>query len=411
MVKETEFYERLGVTPDATTEQIKKAYKKMAVKYHPDKNPNNPSAVEKFKEVSEAYEVLSDEKKRQIYDQYGKEGLSSGGFSHANAEDIFSSFFGGSPFSSFFGGGSRGPKKGDDIVHEIQCTLEDLYKGKTSKLAVTRNVICDKCSGSGAKPGASGGTCKTCNGRGIRIIVKQLGPGMIQQMQTICNDCGGKGETIKEEDKCKNCKGKKVVKEKKILQVYIDPGMKHGQKIVFSGEADEAPGLEAGDIIFVISEKKHDVFKRSGIDLIMEQKIPLIEALAGFSYVFTHLDGRQIMFKTAKGDIINPGDIRTLEGEGMPTHKRPFDKGNLYIQFTVEFPKPGSLSKSQLDQLEKILPPRRPVPKVTDDMEQLELKPFSESQRKASARKEAYNNDDEDDEGHHGAQRVQCAQQ
>lgn len=187
--------------------------------------------------------------------------------------------------------------------------------------------------------------------------------------------------------------------------------------------------MEAGDIIFVITEKKHEVFKRSGIDLIMEQKIPLIEALAGFSFVFTHLDGRQIMFKTAKGDVINhgmifitqllmmtmltcicEGDIRTLEGEGMPTHKRPFDKGNMYIQFTVEFPKPGSLSKSQLDQLEKILPPRRPVPKVTDEMEQQELKPFSESQRRASARKEAYN-DDDDDEGHPGAQRVQCAQQ
>jgi DnaJ family protein A protein 2 len=229
MVKETLYYELLGVEPTADAEAIKKGYRKMAVKYHPDKNPNNPQAQEKFKEVGEAYEVLSNPEKRKLYDQYGKEALKDGG--HASAEDIFSQFFGGG-FSSFFGGGgNRGPRKGDDIVHEIQCTLEDLYKGKTTKLAVTRSVICTKCEGSGTRdPSVASGKCKTCEGRGIRLIVKQLGPGMIQQMQTVCSDCGGKGETIKEEDKCKNCKGKKVTKEKKILQVFVEKGMKHGQK-------------------------------------------------------------------------------------------------------------------------------------------------------------------------------------
>lgn len=253
MVKETEFYDRLGISPDASQEDIKRAYKKMAVKYHPDKNPNNPAAAEKvrhilypitdvyfqFKEVGEAYEVLSDENKRRQYDQFGKEALKDG-IGHS-AEDIFSAFFGGSGFS-FFGGGPRGPRKGEDIVHELACSLEELYNGKQTKLAVTRNVICSTCDGSGAKAGVAAGKCKTCDGRGIRVIVKQLGPGMIQQMQQVCPDCGGRGETIKEEDKCKNCKGKKVVKDKKILQVYIDKGMRHGQKIVFSGEADEAVG-------------------------------------------------------------------------------------------------------------------------------------------------------------------------
>jgi len=292
MVKETEYYDLLGVTPDVSVGDIKKAYRKMAVKYHPDKNPNNPDASEKFKEVSEAYEVLSDEDKRKLYDQYGKEGVQGGG--HASAEDIFSQFFGGG-FSSFFGGGgSRGPKKGDDIVHEIVCSLEDMYKGKTTKLAVTRSVICTKCEGSGAREGISAGKCATCDGSGVKIIVKQFGPGMIQQMRTVCNDCGGKGESLKEEDKCKNCKGKKTTKEKKILQVYIDKGMKHGQKVVFSGEADEYPGVEAGDIVFVISEKKHDIFKRNGKDLVVDYKLNLVEALTGFRFVIKHLDDRTL---------------------------------------------------------------------------------------------------------------------
>jgi len=372
MVKETEYYDLLGIPPDSSVNDIKKAYRKMAVKYHPDKNPNNPSAAEKFKEVSEAYEVLSDENKRKNYDQFGKEGL-QGGF-HSSAEDIFSQFFGGGGFSSFFGGGQRGPKRGDDIVHEIPCNLDDLYKGKATKLAVNRSVICNKCEGSGAKEGISAGKCKTCDGSGYRIIVKQLGPSMVQQMRTVCNDCGGKGESLKEEDKCKNCKGKKVIKEKKILQVFVDKGMKHGQKIVFSGEADEYPGVEAGDIIFVVSEKKHDVFRRNGNDLIIDYKITLVEALTGFAFTIKHLDDRELFIKSGKNEIINPGDVRVIEGEGMPQHKKPFEKGNLFIHFTIEFPQPGFFNNNQIKQLENILPPRKPIPKETPEMETVELK-------------------------------------
>jgi len=375
------------------------------VKYHPDKNPNNDAAAEKFKEVSEAYEVLSDEKKRKSYDQFGKEGVQGGG--HSSAEDIFSQFFGGG-FSSFFGGGSHRPKKGEDIVHEISCTLEDMYKGKTSKLAVTRNVICTKCEVTGTKEGVAAGKCKTCDGSGTKIIVKQLGPGMIQQMRTVCPECAGKGESVKEEDKCKNCKGKKVTKEKKILQVHVDKGMKHGQRIVFAGEADEFPDAEAGDIIFVVSEKKHELFRRNGNDLIMEYKLTLVEALAGFSFTIKHLDDRELLIKSEKGDIINPNDARVIEGEGMPTYKKPFEKGNLYIQFTVEFPQPGFFDEKQFKQLEELLPPRRPLPIETPEMEQVELKKITENhQRKSGQRNESY----DEDEGPQCGNRVQCAQQ
>jgi len=409
MVKETEFYERLGVTPDAKVDDIKKAYKKMAIKYHPDKNPNNPEAETKFKEVSEAYEVLSDENKRQMYDKYGKEGLKEGGFGAHSAADIFEQFFGGGGFSSFFGGGGgRGPRRTEDIHHELGVTLEDLYKGKTTKLSVTRNVLCSTCSGSGTKSGASTGKCKTCEGRGIRLIIKQLGPGMIQQMQTVCNDCGGKGEVIKEEDKCKDCKGKKVNKEKKILQVYVDKGMRHGQKIVFSGESDEAPGQEPGDIIFILVEKKHELFKRNGNDLYMEQTIPLIEALAGFSFTIKHLDDRVLLVKSEKGEIINPGDLKMIPNEGMPIHKRPFDKGNLYIHFNIEFPKPGFFQPKALQDLEKILPPRRPAPKVTEEMEEVSLTKVNPNER-SRGRRTADEDEDEDEGQQRGG--VQCSQQ
>jgi len=412
MVKETEFYERLGVTPEAKLDDIKKAYKKMAIKYHPDKNPNNPEAEHKFKEVSEAYEVLSDENKRQMYDKYGKEGLKEGGFGAHSAADIFEQFFGGGGFSSFFGGGGgRGPRRTEDIHHELGVTLEDLYKGKTTKLSVTRNVLCSTCTGTGTKSGASTGKCKTCEGRGIRLIIKQLGPGMIQQMQTVCNDCGGKGEVIKEEDKCKDCKGKKVNKEKKILQVYVDKGMRHGQKIVFSGESDEAPGQEPGDIIFVLIEKKHEVFKRNGNDLYMEATIPLVEALAGFAFTVKHLDDRTLLVKSEKGEIINPGDIKMIGNEGMPIHKRPFDKGNLYIHFNIEFPKPGFFQPKALQDLEKILPPRRPAPKVTEDMEEVSLVKVNPNEQRGSGRSRRTADEDEDED--EGQQRggVQCAQQ
>jgi len=340
-----------------------------------------------------------------------KEGGGMGGHS---AEDIFSSFFGG-PFSSFFGGGmgQRGPRKGDDIVHEISVGLDDLYNGKTTKLAVTRNVICAKCDGKGTKSGAAVGKCKTCDGRGIRIIVKQLGPGMIQQMQTVCRDCDGKGESIKESDQCVECKGKKVIKDKKILQVHIDKGMKHGQKIVFAGEADEAPGLEAGDIVFVLVEKKHDVFKRSGNDLILEYTIPLIEALGGCQFIVKHLDNRELLVKTEKGEIIEPGEVRVVSNEGMPIYKQPFQKGNLYIKFNIEFPKPGYLKEEKIAQLEKVLPPRRSPPKISEETEvcnasRVTLQEQQNQRRQQQQRQESY---DEDENEQPGGQRVQCAQQ
>jgi len=411
MVKETKFYDTLGVSPEATNEELKKAYRKLAIKYHPDKNPNNETAAEQFKEVSAAYEVLSDEKKRSIYDKHGEEALKDGGGMHS-AEDIFSSFFGGGMGSFFGGGGNRGPRKTEDIAHDLQVSLEDLYKGKTSKLAVTRNVLCTKCSGKGTKSTEGPVKCKGCAGRGIRLVQRQIGPGMIQQMQVQCPDCSGQGETIKPEDQCPACKGKKVTKEKKILTVYIDRGMKHGQRITFSGESDEAPGMEPGDIVFQLIEKKHDRFKRQGNDLILEVTIQLIEALGGLNLVVPHLDDRTLLVQTTPDEVISPGDIRVIEGEGMPQHKNPELHGKMYVKFTVQFPKSGSIKPDQIKALEKILPARADV-KITKEMEKVKLEKPSFNEKpgaRGERRQEAYD-EDEDDEQQGGRSGVQCAQQ
>lgn len=231
MVKETKFYDILGVKPGCSADDLKKAYRKLALKYHPDKNPNEG---ERFKQISQAYEVLSDPEKKAIYDQGGeqaiKEGGVGGGFS--SPMDLFDMFFGGGMGPSR---GRRRERKGKDVVHQLTVSLEELYKGTVRKLALQKNVICDKCEGRGGKKGAVE-QCPTCKGMGMQVQVQQLGPGMLQQIQTVCPECRGQGERINPKDRCKQCQGKKVVRDRKILEVHVDKGMVDGQKIVFNGE-------------------------------------------------------------------------------------------------------------------------------------------------------------------------------
>lgn len=269
-------------------------------------------AGDEFKDVSHAYEVLSDPEKRRLYDMGGEEALSGGGgMGGMDPQDLFSQLFGGG--GGFFGGGGgggrggrpQGPKKGKDLVHRIKVSLEDLYKGKTTKLALQKHVLCSKCKGKGGKEGAVK-SCAGCHGQGVKIVLRQLGP-MVQQIQQTCSDCGGEGEIINAKDRCKGCSGKKIVNERKVLEVFIDRGMKEGQTISFSGEADQAPGIEPGDVVIVVEEKPHDVFKRKGDDLYAEIEIDLLTALAGGSFTIPHLDERALLVKIAPGEVIKPG--------------------------------------------------------------------------------------------------------
>ncbi|XP_048829299.1 dnaJ homolog subfamily A member 4 [Brienomyrus brachyistius] len=393
MVKETGFYDVLGVRPTSSAEEIKKAYRKLALKYHPDKNPNEG---EKFKLISQAYEVLSDPKKRELYDQGGEQAIKEGGMSgsgFSSPMDIFNMFFGG-------GGRMQRERKGKNVVHQLSVTLEEMYNGSTRKLGLQKNVICEKCDGYGGKKGTLE-KCSNCKGRGVQIQVQQIGPGMIQQIQSMCPDCQGQGERFNSKDRCKNCNGQKVERKKKLLEVHIDKGMKDGQKITFYGEGDQEPGLEPGDVIIVLDQNEHPVFQRQHDNIIMKMEIKLVEALCGFKRTITTLDNRVLMISSPPGNVVKHNDIKCIQNEGMPIYKDPCERGQLIIQFIVEFPENGWISRSMLPDLEALLPLREELI-ISDDAEEVDLCDTDLSSQQHVHRGESY----EEDEGPRGG--VQC---
>ncbi len=221
----------------------------MALKWHPDRNPGKTEeASEKFKEVAAAYEVLTDAEKKEIYDKYGEEGLKEGGGPGGGFHDagsIFEQFFGGGGFG---GGGPRQqkPRRTEDIVFELPVELENLYTGKTRKLKVNKKILCGDCNGQGSKTKGALKECVRCNGRGIRMVQQQLGPGFVTQSQAYCNECNGKGKIIPDALRCKRCNGQQVLPEAKVVTVDIDKGMRNGEKITFAGESDQSPDIPSG---------------------------------------------------------------------------------------------------------------------------------------------------------------------
>jgi DnaJ family protein A protein 2 len=390
------FYKELGVQKSATDSEIKKAYRKLAVKHHPDKGGD----VEKFKTISSAYEVLSDPEKKKTYDQFGKEGLEEGGGGGGGGgDDMFNMFFGGGR------GGRRGPTKGEDIVHTIKVSLEDLYNGKTAKLAINRDRLCGECKGSGGKDGAEERQCHDCNGRGVKIQLRQVGPGMVQQMQMACPTCKKTGMVLEESSKCTSCRGRKVSKERKVLEVYVEKGMRHGEKIKFSGDADEAPGTVPGDVVFTLQEREHETFKRKGADLVTTLEISLSEALCGLTRTVTHLDGRTLKIETPPGQVVKPESVKMIQGEGMPHLGSPFTKGRLFVHFRVNFP--SSLPSASIKALAAALPPP-PRIDLTGEEEECSMTHVDISQFGQDKGGTGQHDDDSDDEGGQGGQRVQC---
>jgi len=418
MVYETKYY-ILGVSPTATDSELKKAYRKLAMKYHPDKNPD---AGDKFKEISMAYEVLSDPKKKEIYDEGGeqaiKEGAGRGGGNFTSPMDMFNMFFGGG--GGFPGGGPHGGRssnKSKPIVHKLGVTLEELYNGKTRKLAVTREICCEKCNGKG---GSKVEKCQSCRGSGMKVTTKQIGPGMIQQMQSPCDSCGSQGEVISEAHKCGSCKGKKTMKDKKIIEVHIDKGIASNHKFKFYGDGDQEPNKEPGDVIIQLEEKPHDLLQRHGNDISTRMDLTLSESLCGFTRVFKTLDNRNVIISTKPGEIIKHASTKQIENEGFPTHRDPFNKGRLIIIFNVEFP--DSLTEANAKKIQAALP-KVNKPTIPNPHEEVKLKDFDgQGQWKGGIEEENGNGNDEDDTYHrrgyhsndqefHGGPQAQCAQQ
>jgi len=379
------FYFYYKVDKSADQKEIKKAYRKLAVKHHPDKGGDE----QKFKEVSAAYEVLSDSEKRAKYDKYGLEGVSDDGGGGGGPDDLFSMFFGGGRG----GGRSSGPRKGERVNHPLKVSLEDLYNGKTAKIAINRQVIVGESK-----------MCTECDGQGVVIELRQIALGMVQQLQRRCTNCGGTGYIATRK------------KERKILEVHVEKGMKHNAKIPFRGMADEKPNLEAGDVNFIIQEKEHDLFKRKGADLLITKTLSLNEALCGFEWIVKHLDRREIVIKSKPGEVIKPEAsasapfVKMVPNEGMPSHGNPFVKGNLYVLFRVEFPSDGDLSKNMIKSLKMLLP--KPAMDIEYDEEETEVVHLDQADvknfGKGGAASHSDNYDSDDEEG--GPGNVQCQQ-
>jgi molecular chaperone DnaJ len=352
-----DYYEILEVSKSASADELKKAYRKMAIKYHPDKNPGDKAAEEKFKEAAEAYEVLSDPQKKARYDQFGHAGMAGshagGGFGGGHSmDDIFSQFgdiFGGAFGGGGFGGGGRGGRRvqrGSNLRIKVKLTLEEIATGVEKKLKVAKYVSCDKCNGSGAHNSGSMSTCGTCRGSGQvhRIMNTMLG-----QMQTsaTCPQCNGEGQIIT--DKCKSCHGDGIVRGEDVVTVKIPVGVHEGIQLSVNGKGNAAPrGGIPGDLIVVIEEAEHEHFMREGNNLFYEQHISIVDAAMGTQVDVPTLDGKA-RIKVESGT--QSGKVLRLKGKGIPDING-YGKGDLLVSIQVWTPK--HLSSEEKKLMEKL---------------------------------------------------------
>ena len=327
-------YKELAVERNSSKAEIKKAYHKLVLKNHPDKGGD----AEKFRKIQTAYEVLSDDDKRSKYDRFGMDGIRE----DAGQQD------GSDIFDIFFGGGRRrnGPprrRKGKDTIYTLKVTLNDLYNGKKQKIAIHRKVIVGEAD-----------TCKHCNGSGIIRQRRVFGPGMVQEIQSPCNHCGGHGKNYKFNN------------EKTTVDIDILPGSSSDTKIRCQGLGNEIPDAETGDVVFSLDVEKHKTFARKGDNLFLKLRISLLEALTGTSFDITHLDGRIISIGSNKDSIIGVSGesclgslpFRCIPKEGMPILHKNGEKGSLLIAFIIEFPSNGYFNMEQKEKLKEILPKR-----------------------------------------------------
>jgi len=276
------------------------------------------------------------------------------------------------------------------------------------KVPHQKYILCEACEGKG---GANIKTCSICKGKGTVDKVIQFGPGMYSHSTTHCHECKGQGKSMDEKDKCKDCKGERIKKITKNIDVTIEPGVPHETDVIFTGEADEVPGITPGDLYVRVLIEPHAKFTRRGADLYIERNISLLEALVGFNFEIEHLDGRKFTVTTLPGEVISTGDIKCVKKKGLPFYKDQMGHGNLYVKFKINFPKRGELKAEQMDQLRKILPgdSSKPLDKwkpfeYLEDFLEADCNPNPEGGK-------AKEDEEEEEGGQRGGQRVQCAQQ
>ena len=347
MAEKRDYYDVLGVGRSASPEEIKKAYRKTAMKYHPDQNEGDAVAEEKFKEASEAYEILSDTQKKAKYDQYGHQafGPDAGGFSGGgfhDASDIFEQVFGG-----MFGGGGGGrrrggPTRGADLRYDLDVDFEEAVLGSSRTLTLPVSSTCGRCSGKGAEPGTTKSTCGTCGGRGQ----VSSGGGFIQFSQT-CPTCGGMGETIS--SPCRECKGTGSVKERKKLKLKIPAGVESGsrQRLAGKGEAG-VQGGPAGDLFIVFHVRDHAFFRRNNLDILLEVPVPFYIAMLGGEIHVPTLHG-EVKLKIPPGT--QNGKMFRLKGQGIKDQAHGYGKGDQHVMVNIEVP--AKLSGKERKAMEK----------------------------------------------------------
>jgi molecular chaperone DnaJ len=335
MASRRDYYEILGTSRDADPEEIKKAYRKLALKYHPDRNPGDRNAEERFKEAAEAYEVLRDREKRRIYDLYGHAGLEGTGFTgFGGFEDIFSAF--GDIFDDFFGFGrgrsrSTGIRRGANLRYDLKLSLEEAYTGKEEEIVFDRYEICEQCGGSGMEPGSKAAMCPNCQGRGE--IVRSQG---FFQVRTTCPRCGGSGQII--EDPCRQCQGTGKVKIERKVLVRVPPGVDTGTQLRIKGEGEPGEGGgPRGDLFVVIFIEEHPFFVRDGNDLRCQVTISFLQAALGTEVSIPVLDGDQDKTITIP-EGVQPEEIIRLKGMGMPSLGRGKRYGDLFVKIIVKIP-------------------------------------------------------------------------
>lgn len=343
-----DFYEILGVTKSSDQDTIKKAYRKLAMQFHPDKNPDNPEAEEKFKEAASAYEILSDPEKRARYDQYGHAAFNGGGGGRGfqNMEDIFGSF--GDIFEDFFGGsGGRGgrqrsrrnePRRGSDLRYVTEIFLKDVIEGIEKEIEFDTEENCKTCSGTGAEKGSQSTTCTTCGGAGQ--VVRQQG---FFTMATTCPTCQGEGTVIK--NPCKPCKGKGRTKAHRKIQIKIPPGVDTGTRLRVSGEGEGGfLGGPSGDLFVEIRVRDHDLFERRDEDLITILNVDYLQLLLGAEVDVPTVMGKE---KLAISRGTQPGETVKLSGHGLPS-LRGSRRGDIYYQIKVDIPEQISKEEEQI---------------------------------------------------------------